>query len=138
MNSAVSKAALSKAVWASVPLLAPQVRLLPAGATITDVVKLFAVPARFWREGQVTVGGTVSSLDKWHRVRAKAGKLVQLSLAPAGGGDRTKNILAVVASVLLVVATAGIAAGALGPAGLGLSAGLAAGSVGANALAAIV
>lgn len=133
--------AASRAVYASVPLFAPVIRPVPDRATLADIVRMFRLPARFWEEGVVTVGGVAYEAAQWGRVRCKAGMVVQLSMDPAGGGDRTKNILAVIASVLLVVATAGIAAGALAPGGIlgaaGFS-GLAAGTVGANALAAVV
>ena len=107
--------------------------------TLREIVcNIPGLPARFWDEGDIWVGNERIPVAMWDHVRPKQTAALKLTLNHAGGGGdgKGKNILAVLASVLLLVATVGIGAGGLAALGFGSS--FAAGTFGAQAAAALV
>ena len=88
--------------------------LYRAGMSLSDLVdeaiRRKIVPPRFRKHGRIEIAGNEIARQYWHVVRVKPGQPIFMLIEPAGGGDdSTKNILAIVASVFLIVATAGIA-----------------------------
>jgi len=118
------------------------------GATIEEIVSAFDRPPEFERFGGVYLKrdpidpGMVVPRLHWHRVRPKPGTMLFVSLIPEGGGDDAgggggvggKQVFMAVAALALIVVSYGVAAGGLGF----LSPVLAAGEIGAKAVAAAV
>lgn len=114
------------------------------GATIGELVTVTPnLPDSFERYGEVQISGHVIPREHWHRVRPRPSTdplkptYVTLHLRPRGGGGEegggAKSIIGVVAALALVVATAGVASGALVPL---FGAAFAGGTLAANAAAA--
>jgi hypothetical protein len=83
-----------------------RLRLVPAGATIAEIVATTEeLPFGFEEFGVVRIGGHVIPREHWHRVRPMADNprvLVTLELNLQGGGD--KGAGAVIASIALMLA----------------------------------
>lgn len=101
------------------------------------------VPARFMSDGVIVVATetrlSVFEPHEWARVKPQPGTDVRFVLTPAGGGGDSgvKNVLSIVASIALTLATAGIAAGGLVALGASATA-FGAGTLGAGLAAAAV
>lgn len=111
-----------------------------AGRSLAEIVAAVPdLPSWFWEYGEVRVDGHLIYREHWLRFRPLertrlTGEPVVVTLwPPAPEGGRGKQVAGLLASIVLAVATAGIAGGALAPM---LGASFAAGSVGANLLAA--
>lgn len=126
--------------WRDVPMVGtPKTRFATFGQSISEILAgLDDLPPGFDRYGTVCINGQPVARAMWGYVRPKfrASRDVIITLhvpLHGGGGDGGKNIFGTIASIVLLVATAGIASGGLVPL---LGAGFAAGTVGANLAAA--
>ena len=116
--------------------------------TVAEIVMTTPeLPARFVRDGEVRINGELVPRSCWHLVRPKlapgrgVGVTLHLPLRGGGGGQGNKNILALVATIAVLLVAAAVSGGALalipGLAGL-LPFSVAAGSIGASVLGAAV
>jgi hypothetical protein len=115
--------------------LEPFHTVAPDNLLIADYLDLIpGLPADFAAAGGVFVDGLEIPRSQWRYVRPRGKREILLAMPPMGDNDgKTGGVLSIVASVALLVATAGVAAGALAPI---LGASFAAGSVGAQLAAA--
>jgi len=102
------------------------VAVMQEGKTIGEIVESLRdrLPPFFDERGSVRINGEEVPRGMWHLVRPRVGVkpiAVTLHYAPAGGGAKGKNPLAIIAAIALVVATAGI--GSFGIPALGIAAG---------------
>lgn len=112
----------------------------PAGQTIAEIVaSVPGLPDDFAERGTVLIGEDLIPRALWPRVRPRGGDVVPVPVSlfypmrgGKGGGGAGKQILGAVASIGLILATSGAAAGAFATAG-GL---FAAGSTSAKVLSA--
>ncbi|MFN3549608.1 MAG: hypothetical protein ACK4U0_19145 [Mesorhizobium sp.] len=112
----------------------PRKRLV---AMAMAAVVAHGVPERFLADGVILVASETRieavPSEMWARVTPHEGADVRFVLLPAGGdGGGVKNVLGIVASIALTLATAGIATAGIG------ALGLAAGSLGARVVAGAV
>jgi hypothetical protein len=132
--------------WRTQPFTGPVHRALrPSGMSIAEIVQSVPdLPVRFLAEGEVHINGQMVPRDLWPMVRPRVRYdfeiVVTLHVRARGGGGQggSKNPLATLAAIALLVVTTVITGGILGPAGaLSLSGTyFAAGSVSATLLAA--
>jgi|SRR5580704_10480244 hypothetical protein len=134
-------------VWQRHPIIGqPHHRTLDASLRLPTIAEIVAdipegeLPIGFAELGVVRISGDVIPRGLWHLVRPRYrpdyDTIVTLHVAlgasgnsvTGGSGKDTARLVATVAVLLVALA---VSAGALGPAGLGLSASLAAGSAGA-------
>ena len=102
----------------------PIKRTLKQGATLKDLLGAYNEQIVLYDNVVIMVGGEIVPPDYWHRVKPKAGTVVNVCVRPAGGGGR-KSPLATVLGIVVTLAAPGIgnalAIGALN-AGVGLTA----------------
>ena len=119
------------------PVLPPSYSMALTGRkSVHRILREAGAPDWFMDYGVIRLNGVVVPREQWRHVKVKpeADGLLELCVVPQKG-----NLLPILASVALVAVTAGIGAGALGPAGIGLfGASFAAGGIGASATAAAV
>ena len=109
------------AVYREEPFLAPRWRYLPEGLSLAEMAtQLPELPPDFTEHGVICINGHVVPRAMWRMVRPKAAAgEVETEVTfhvPIRGGDREsggKNVLAIVASIAITVATGFIAGGGL-------------------------
>ena len=118
--------------------ITPHVRYLPEGETLAGMRRhMRGLPADFDARGVICINGHPAPRALWGAIRPKPGVVTEVTFhAPlmGGGDDGGKNILALVASIGITLATGFIAGGGLATK-FGLSM-FASGSVAATVLAA--
>jgi hypothetical protein len=93
----------------------PVVARLPEGQTLAEMaLRMRGLPDDFDKRGVICINGEAVPRGAWHLVRPLPGRVTEVTFhAPVRGGDDSgKQVFALVASVALMVATGGIAAGA--------------------------
>jgi hypothetical protein len=112
--------------------------------TIFELVStLRNLPLGFMEAGEVELNGNVVSRKYWKQIRPKAGGLGETCLTlhmpigdGGGAGSAKKNTVALVATIAVLLATAAVSGGALGPAGLAIAGSALAGGSASAAIAA--
>ncbi len=116
--------------------------------TIAEIVaETPHLPARFIHDGEVRINGDLVPRERWHLVRPKLATdrevAITLHIRLRGGGGQgggQKNIIALVATIAVLLVAAAVTGGLLGPvaAAIGLPFSLAAGTIGASVAGAAV
>jgi hypothetical protein len=95
-----------------------EIRELPAGLTVAEIVATLLTPVEFSRFGAVYIKagpqdrGHVLERCYWHRIRPKPGTALFVSCVPHGGDG--KNVFATIAAIALIALTVWVGAGGLG------------------------
>lgn len=126
--------------------LANVTHLMPAGLTIEEMLASYPteLPIGFEQFGIVNLNGHIVPRELWRSVRVKRDRgdqpvSIALYLVPQNGGQGGgKQTAMLIGTIAVIAAAAAVSGGLLGPAGLGLSAGLAAGTWGAAAAGAAI